>query len=51
MGQIGNFLTPIFWGVAKYATGNYQTGLMTLTMMTMAMAALTLLLRRQVRRA
>ena len=51
IGQIGNFLTPIFWGVAKDATRNYQTGLMTLTMMTMAMAALTLLLRRQVRRA
>lgn len=50
MAQIGSFVTPYFWGVAKDATGNYRTGLMALTIMTVMLAALTLLLRSQARR-
>ena len=47
--QIGAFVMPFGWGAAKDATGSFQTGLIALFLMTLTMAALLLLLRRQVR--
>jgi ACS family tartrate transporter-like MFS transporter len=45
LGSIGSFLMPYSWGVAKDATGNYQAGLLALTVTTLLVAALILLLR------
>ena len=49
MSQIGAFVTPYAWGVAKDATGGFQAGLFGLLVMTLMLGALTLLLRHQVR--
>lgn len=49
MSQIGAFVTPFGWGAAKDATGSFQAGLFALFFMTLAMAGLMLLLRKQVR--
>ena len=49
MSQIGAFVSPFAWGVAKDATGTFHAGLAALVMMTLLMAALVLLLRAQVR--
>ena len=49
MGNIGAFLMPYSWGVAKDATGSYQIGLMALTIAMVLLAALILLLRGRVR--
>lgn len=49
MSQIGAFVTPYAWGVAKDATGGFQAGLWGLLAMTLMQGALILLLRRQVR--
>lgn len=49
MSQIGAFVTPYAWGASKDATGSFQAGLIGLLAMTLAMAALILLLRAQVR--
>ncbi len=48
---IGAFVTPIAWGVSKDATGGFQAGLMGLFAMTLVLAALLLLLRRQLHRS
>jgi ACS family tartrate transporter-like MFS transporter len=47
MSQIGAFVTPYAWGVAKDATGGFQAGLFGLLVMTLMLGALTLLLRRR----
>lgn len=47
--QIGAFLTPFGWGAARDATGSFQAGLVALIFMTLAMSALILLLRHQLR--
>ena len=47
--QIGAFVSPFGWGVARDATGSFQAGLFALVVMTLAVAGLILLLRRQVR--
>jgi ACS family tartrate transporter-like MFS transporter len=49
MAQIGAFVSPYGWGALRDATGSFQTGLMALVAMSLALAALTLLLRHQVR--
>ena len=49
LSQIGAFVTPYAWGAAKDATGSFQAGLHALCIMTLVLAALVLLLRRQVR--
>ena len=48
MSQIGAFVSPFAWGVARDATGTFNAGLAALVMMTLLMAALVLLLRAQV---
>ena len=50
MGNIGAFLMPYSWGVAKDATGSYQTGLVALTITMVLLAALILLLRGRIRK-
>lgn len=49
MSQIGAFVTPFAWGAAKDATGNFDAGLIGITLMMVANAALILLLRQQIR--
>jgi len=49
LAQIGAFVSPFVWGAAKDATGSFQAGLIALVVMTLAQAALILVLRRQVR--
>lgn len=49
MSQIGAFVTPYAWGIAKDATGGFQAGLLGLLVMTLMLGALTLLLRHKVR--
>ena len=49
MSQIGAFVSPLAWGAAKDATGSFQTGLVALLIMTLAMAGLIMLLRHQLR--
>jgi ACS family tartrate transporter-like MFS transporter len=51
MAQIGAFVSPYGWGAARDATGSFQSGLMALVAMSLALAALILLLRHQVRGA
>ena len=48
LGNIGAFVMPYGWGVARDATGNFQVGLMALTAATVLAGALTLWLRRSV---
>lgn len=47
--QIGAFVAPYGWGVAKDATGSFQPALITLAMLALLMAPPLLLLRNQVR--
>ncbi len=49
MSQIGAFVTPYAWGVAKDATGGFQAGLFGLLAMTLMLGVVILLLRQQVR--
>jgi ACS family tartrate transporter-like MFS transporter len=46
--QIGGFVGPSLWGVAREATGSYQMGLIVLTVIILAAAAVIINLRRQV---
>lgn len=47
--QIGAFLAPYGWGIAKDVTGSFQPALITLSIIALPMAALLLVLRHQVR--
>ncbi len=49
MSQIGAFVTPFAWGVARDATGTFHAGLALLFVMCLPLAVLLLVLRRQVR--
>ena len=49
LSQIGAFVTPFAWGAAKDATGSFDAGLIGITLMMLANAALILLLRQQIR--
>ena len=51
VGNIGAFVMPYGWGVARDATGNFQAGLMALTAATVLLGALIFLLRSRVLRA
>jgi ACS family tartrate transporter-like MFS transporter len=51
LGNIGAFFMPYWWGVIKDETGNYQAGLMGLSVVALATAALILKLRRGLHRA
>ena len=48
VGNIGAFVMPYGWGVARDATGNFQVGLMALTASTILAGAFILLLRSRV---
>jgi ACS family tartrate transporter-like MFS transporter len=48
LGNIGAFVMPYGWGVARDATGNFQVGLMALTAATVLLGALILFLRSRV---
>ena len=48
--QIGAFVLPYCWGVARDATGSFQPALISLTVLAVVMAPPLLLLRNQVRR-
>lgn len=47
--QIGSFLGPFGWGALKDATGSFDTGLVVLILMTLAMCSLLLVIRRELR--
>jgi ACS family tartrate transporter-like MFS transporter len=47
--QIGAFVAPYGWGIAKDATGSFQPALITLAIVALLMSTLLLLLRHQVR--
>ncbi len=47
--QIGAFVAPYGWGIAKDATGSFQPALITLSFVALLMSTLLLLLRHQVR--
>lgn len=47
--QIGAFVAPYGWGIAKDATGSFQPALITLSVVALLMSTLLLLLRHQVR--
>lgn len=47
--QIGAFIAPYGWGIAKDATGSFQPALITLSILALLMATPLLLLRHQVR--
>jgi MFS transporter, ACS family, tartrate transporter len=47
--QIGAFLAPFGWGIAKDATGSFEPALITMSITALPMAALLLILRHQVR--
>jgi ACS family tartrate transporter-like MFS transporter len=49
MSQIGAFVAPYGWGLARDATGSFSAGLMALVAMSLALAGLTLVLRHRVR--
>ena len=49
MSQIGAFVAPFGWGIAKDATGSFQFALIGLSVVGMVMAAVIMLLRHQVR--
>lgn len=51
LGNLGAFLMPYCWGVIKDETGDFQAGLMGLSVMALLCAALILKLRRGIRRA
>ena len=50
MSQIGAFVSPYAWGIARDATGSFQTGLIVLSVMTLVMAVLIRHLHIQLRR-
>ena len=47
--QIGAFVAPYGWGIAKDATGSFQPALITLSIVALLMSTLLLVLRHQVR--
>ena len=47
--QIGAFVAPYGWGIAKDATGSFRPALITLSIVALLMSTLLLLLRHQVR--
>ena len=47
--QLGAFVAPFAWGLAKDATGDYRTGLVGLSAVFFAAVAAILILRRQIR--
>jgi MFS transporter, ACS family, tartrate transporter len=47
--QIGAFVAPYGWGIAKDATGGFQAALVALSIIALPMASLLLVLRHQVR--
>lgn len=49
MSQIGAFIAPFGWGIAKDMTGSFQPALITLSVIALLMSSLLLLLRHQVR--
>jgi MFS transporter, ACS family, tartrate transporter len=49
LSQIGAFVGPYGWGLAKDATGSFHAGLTAFSLIALLMAGLLLLLRRQVR--
>ena len=49
--NIGAFVMPYGWGIARDATGNFQAGFMALTAATVLLGALIFLLRSRVFRA
>jgi MFS transporter, ACS family, tartrate transporter len=51
LGNLGAFLLPYCWGVIKDETGDFQAGLMGLSVMALLCAALILKLRRGIHRA
>jgi MFS transporter, ACS family, tartrate transporter len=51
LGNLGAFLMPYCWGVIKDETGNFQAGLMGLSVVALVAAAMILKLRREIRRA
>ena len=51
LGNIGAFVGPFAWGIARDATGSFQAGLLALPVAYIAAAAIVLTLRRRVRGA
>jgi ACS family tartrate transporter-like MFS transporter len=49
MSQIGAFVTPYGWGIAKDATGSFRPALITLSIIAVVMAGLLLIVRQHVR--
>lgn len=49
MSQMGAFVAPYGWGMAKDATGHFQAGLIALSIVALMAAGLLLVLRRQIR--
>ena len=50
LAQLGAFVVPVLWGISKDSTGSYHFGLTLLPLVFLASAAITVNLRRQVRR-
>jgi ACS family tartrate transporter-like MFS transporter len=50
MAQVGAFLAPFAWGASRDATGSFDAGLLGLFFLAVATAALTMTVRRGVRR-
>lgn len=47
--QIGGFSAPFAWGIAKDATGSFQAGLITLSIIAVVLAGLLMRMRRTLR--
>ena len=50
LAQLGAFVVPALWGISKDSTGSYHFGLTLIPLLFLASAAITLNLRRQIRR-
>jgi len=50
LAQLGAFVVPILWGISKDSTGSYQFGLTLIPLLYITSGAITLNLRRQIRR-
>jgi len=50
LAQLGAFVVPVLWGISKDSTGSYHFGLTLLPLLFLASGAITLNLRRQIRR-
>jgi len=50
LAQLGAFVVPVMWGISKDSTGSYHFGLTLLPLLYVASGAITLNLRRQIRR-